>query len=306
MPRLSRSISIVGLLLIAGALALDHASLHAQAPAAKAPLPFGALEWRSIGPARGGRSIAVAGSAARPNEYYFGATGGGLWKTTNGGVTWRPSPTTRSRASSVGAVAVAPSNPDIVYIGTGESEHPRQHRAGRRRLQVDRRRQDVDARRPRGQRRRSPRSASTRPTRTSSSWRRSATRRDRTRTAASSARRTAARRGRRCSYRDDKTGGDRGRLRSEQPERALRGAVGGVPHPVHDVERRAGQRAVQVDRRRRPLDGALAQPGHAEGRARQDRRQRLAARFATASTRRSKPRTAACSGPTTRARRGRA
>ena len=48
------------------------------------------LKWRNIGPNRGGRSIAVAGSAARPLEYYFGATGGGLWKTTDGGVTWKP------------------------------------------------------------------------------------------------------------------------------------------------------------------------------------------------------------------------
>ena len=85
-------------------------------------LPFGALKWRSAGPARGGRSIAVAGSAARPNEYYFGATGGGLWKTTNGGVTWSPVTDGQLTSSSVGAVAVAPSNPDVVYIGTGESE----------------------------------------------------------------------------------------------------------------------------------------------------------------------------------------
>ena len=55
-------------------------------------------------------------------EYYFGATGGGLWKTTDGGTTWRPSPTGRFRSSSVGAVAVAESNPDIVYIGMGETE----------------------------------------------------------------------------------------------------------------------------------------------------------------------------------------
>ena len=80
MPRLSRSVWTFCLLLVVGALALDHAALGAQAPAAKKPLPFGALEWRNLGPARGGRSIAVAGSAARPNEYYFGATGGGLWK----------------------------------------------------------------------------------------------------------------------------------------------------------------------------------------------------------------------------------
>ncbi len=84
--------------------------------------PFGALRWRSLGPARGGRSIAVAGSAARPFEYYFGATGGGLWKTTDGGMTWRPVTDGQITSASVGAVAVASSNPDIVYIGMGESE----------------------------------------------------------------------------------------------------------------------------------------------------------------------------------------
>src|SRR5260370_36441875 len=84
--------------------------------------PFGALRWRSLGPPRGGRSIAVAGSEARPNEYYMGATGGGLWKTTDGGTTWRPVTDGPIHSSSVGAVAVAPSNPDVVYIGTGEAD----------------------------------------------------------------------------------------------------------------------------------------------------------------------------------------
>ena len=86
------------------------------------PLVFGALQWRSIGPNRGGRSITSAGSAARPNEYYFGATGGGLWKTTDGGAAWRPITDGQIKSSSVGAVAVSESNPDIVYIGMGETE----------------------------------------------------------------------------------------------------------------------------------------------------------------------------------------
>src|SRR3954452_16543856 len=84
--------------------------------------PFGALRWRSLGPPRGGRSLGVAGSTARPLEYYFGATGGGLWKTSDGGVTWRPVTDGLITTSSVGAVAVAPSNPDVVYIGTGEAD----------------------------------------------------------------------------------------------------------------------------------------------------------------------------------------
>src|SRR3954467_11480565 len=51
---------------------------------------FSALKWREIGPFRGGRSVAVAGSAKRPSEYYFGTTGGGVFKTTDGGMTWTP------------------------------------------------------------------------------------------------------------------------------------------------------------------------------------------------------------------------
>ncbi len=86
------------------------------------PAIFGSLEWRSIGPLRGGRSIACAGSASRPYEYYFGAVGGGLWKTTDGGLTWHPVTDGQLHSSSVGAVAVAESNPDIVYIGMGETE----------------------------------------------------------------------------------------------------------------------------------------------------------------------------------------
>src|SRR5262245_45442109 len=86
------------------------------------PGPFGFLEWRSLGPQRGGRSIASAGSAARPNEYYFGASGGGLWKSTDGGTTWKPVTDGQLNSSSVGAVAVAPSNPDVVYIGMGEAQ----------------------------------------------------------------------------------------------------------------------------------------------------------------------------------------
>jgi photosystem II stability/assembly factor-like uncharacterized protein len=83
---------------------------------------FNALRWRSVGPNRGGRSIACAGSASRLNEYYFGAVGGGLWKTTDSGTTWRPVTDGQLKSSSVGAIAVAELNPDIVYIGMGETE----------------------------------------------------------------------------------------------------------------------------------------------------------------------------------------
>src|SRR5262245_53477400 len=105
---------------------VDASVLDAQRGAGANPPvsagPFGALRWRSVGPARGGRSLAVAGSVARPNEYYMGATGGGVWKTTDGGTTWRPVTDGLIQSSSVGAVAVSASMPDIFYSGTGEAD----------------------------------------------------------------------------------------------------------------------------------------------------------------------------------------
>jgi photosystem II stability/assembly factor-like uncharacterized protein len=80
-----------------------------------------AYRWRSLGPDRGGRSIAVSGAKGRKNEAYFGAVGGGLWKTMDGGTTWAPVTDGQLKSASVGAVAVSESNPDIVYIGMGET-----------------------------------------------------------------------------------------------------------------------------------------------------------------------------------------
>jgi len=114
------------LMVLAGALlAAPAARSGGQAASGTAASTFDAgrfsvLQWRNIGPNRGGRSIACAGSPSRPLEYYFGAVGGGLWKTADGGTTWVPVTDGQIRSSSVGAVAVAESNPDVVYIGMGE------------------------------------------------------------------------------------------------------------------------------------------------------------------------------------------
>ena len=118
---------VFGLALVAVALFVIRpvrvATVSAQAPGSVGADPslLATYKWRSIGPDRGGRSLAVAGVAGKPQEGYFGAVGGGLWKTTDGGTTWTPVTDGQITSSSVGAVAVSESNPDIVFIGTGES-----------------------------------------------------------------------------------------------------------------------------------------------------------------------------------------
>ena len=78
------------------------------------------MKWRQVGPFRGGRALAVTGVAGDSQTYYFGAVAGGVWKTSNGGMTWTPM-TDKTGIMSVGAIAVAPSDPNVIYVGTGES-----------------------------------------------------------------------------------------------------------------------------------------------------------------------------------------
>jgi len=111
-------------LIVAGAWGAGVHPARALAQAAESTIDKAILDataWRSIGPLRGGRSIAVSGVKGRPKEGYFGAVGGGLWKTIDGGLSWTPVTDGQITTSSVGAVAVSESNPDIVFIGTGES-----------------------------------------------------------------------------------------------------------------------------------------------------------------------------------------
>src|SRR3989454_8642381 len=82
---------------------------------------YSGLRWRLIGPFRGGRVNAVSGVPGQPSVFYYGSVGGGVWKSINSGRTWAPVFDSQSVAS-IGAIAVAPSNPDVVYVGTGEAD----------------------------------------------------------------------------------------------------------------------------------------------------------------------------------------
>ena len=82
---------------------------------------YSGLRWRSIGPFRAGRVNAVSGVIGQPNTFYFGSVGGGVWKSINSGRTWT-SIFDSQRIASIGAIAVAPSDPNIVYVGTGEAD----------------------------------------------------------------------------------------------------------------------------------------------------------------------------------------
>jgi photosystem II stability/assembly factor-like uncharacterized protein len=123
----------LGFLITLCAVALLGFGLWAQqmSPAGQYPSNLlSGLQWRDVGPMRAGRSYAVAGHADQPDTFYFGSVGGGVWKTENSGRTWTPIADEGIPIGSIGAIAVAPSNPNIVYVGTGEPDIRSQHSYG--------------------------------------------------------------------------------------------------------------------------------------------------------------------------------
>jgi photosystem II stability/assembly factor-like uncharacterized protein len=117
------ALSLAAPVLLIASLAMNGPDLSAQQGASVVldSTFLAGYRWRNVGPDRGGRSIAVSGVKGEPDVAYFGAVGGGLWKTIDGGDNWGPVTDFKITAASVGAVAVSETNTDLVFIGTGET-----------------------------------------------------------------------------------------------------------------------------------------------------------------------------------------
>ena len=116
--------SVLSIFLIAGGVV--YAATSPSPGASATPTPqidpklFSGMQWRQVGPFRGGRALAIEGVRGEPNTWYFGAVAGGVWKTLDGGANWTPV-FDKQDISSIGAIAVAPSDHNTVYVGTGEA-----------------------------------------------------------------------------------------------------------------------------------------------------------------------------------------
>ena len=111
---------VLQLLLVLAAVAPELPAQTAPSATTGMDSVFAPVKWRSIGPFRGGRSVAATGVVGDPKTYYMGTTGGGLWKTGNMGISWRNVSDGYFRTGSVGAVTVAPGDANVVYVGMGE------------------------------------------------------------------------------------------------------------------------------------------------------------------------------------------
>jgi hypothetical protein len=123
----NRRTAVLVTALTVGAAASVHINVGAAANTAAAqasgisPELYSGLRWRNIGPYHGGRVSAVTGAIGQPGVFYAGTPAGSVWKTTSGGVVWFPVFDKFTNVDSIGAVQVAPSDPNIVYVGTGDS-----------------------------------------------------------------------------------------------------------------------------------------------------------------------------------------
>jgi len=127
-----RTLLVIAPLLLVGLVGFRHIAPRQSSPGGgqySASLLAG-LQWRNVGPLRGGRAYAVAGNPSQPDTFYFGSAGGGVWKTQDAGRTWEPISDQGIPIGSIGAIAVSPSNPNVIYVGTGEPDIRSQHSYG--------------------------------------------------------------------------------------------------------------------------------------------------------------------------------
>ncbi len=116
-----RALHAVFLSMVILALGIFFPRVSAHGAEQFRPELFAGMRWRLIGPFRGGRALTASGVSGQPDVFYFGAVDGGVWKTTDAGRTWQPI-FDAAGAASIGALAVAPSDPNIIYVGTGEAD----------------------------------------------------------------------------------------------------------------------------------------------------------------------------------------
>ena len=108
------------------ALVVLVCTMSAPASFAKDTVPaelLEVMEWRLVGPYRGGRVTTAVGVPGNPQLYYMGATGGGVWKTENAGLSWENISDEYFNVGTIGAIAVAESDPNVIYVGTGENRY---------------------------------------------------------------------------------------------------------------------------------------------------------------------------------------
>ena len=297
-----RSLCVVLLLLLPGAAtAATKAAPEKAGDRSTVAKLYEGMEFRNIGPFRGGRVTAVAGVRGQPLVYYQGATGGGVWKTTDGGSNWQAVSDKDFRTGSVGAIAVAESDPNVVYAGMGEAPIRGQRLPRRRRLQVHRRRKDVEKRRP-------DRHAPDLPRPGPPAGRRPRLRRrPRPRLGAQRRARDLPLEGRRPDLgegplREQPDGRLRPLHGPEQPADPLRRVLAGPPEAVVPRVGRPRGWALPLDRRRRQLEEARGRPSGGGRRKHRGGGVRRAAR--ARSGRSSRPRRAASIVPTTAGRSG--
>ena len=284
-PRLAHTSTLLAALLLLSAALPEARARQASAPGAQASAansparrPFAPLAYRQIGPFRGGRVAAVAGVAGQPNVYYFGATGGGVWKTTDGG---------RELGADLGRQTLQDRlgrrdrrlgvRPERHLRRHGRVADSRQRLARRRRVQVDRRGQDVEAASASTTRATSRACASTRATPTSSTSPRSATSSAPNEERGVFRSKDGGKTWEKILYRGRQGGRDRSRsFDPSNPNVLYAGLLAGLRTPWALRVGGPGERPLQIDRRRRHVDGDDAQHGAAARARRQDRHHGLA------------------------------